>query len=72
MLILDVFKGQLTNEVVNEMKEHHIVMCQVPVNMTHLFQPLDLTVNGSAKGFLKGLSEGKDHEDIDTCAPYLC
>ena len=46
--------------------------------MTHLFQLLDLTVNGSAKAFLKakfterfsqkieeGLSEGTDLEDID-------
>ena len=60
------------------MKEHDIVICQVPANMTHLFQPLDLTVNSSAKAFLKakftewfsqkieeGLSEGKDLEDID-------
>ena len=60
------------------MKEHDIAICQVPANMTHLFQPLDLTINGSAKVFLKakftkwllnkieeGLSEGKDFEDID-------
>ena len=53
-------------------------MCQVPANMTHVFQPLDLTVNGSAKSFLKnkfmewfaqkvdeGLEEGKELEDID-------
>ena len=46
--------------------------------MTHIFQPLDLTVNGSAKSFLKakftewfaekidkGLEEGKALEDID-------
>ena len=36
-------------EVVNEKKKHDIVMHQVPANMTHLFQPLDLTVNGSQK-----------------------
>ena len=78
LLILDVFRGQLTNEVVREMKEHDIGMCQVPANMTHLFQPLDLAVNGSAKAFLKvkftgwfsqkiqeALSEDKDLEDID-------
>ena len=60
------------------MKKHDIVMHQVPANMTHLFQPLDLTVNGSAKAFLKAkftewfsqkieecLNEGKDLEDID-------
>ena len=46
--------------------------------MTHLFQQLDLTVNGSTKAFLKakftewfsqkteeGLREGKDLEDVD-------
>ena len=48
-----MFRGQLTNEVVNEMKDHDIAICQVPANMTHLFQPLDLTINGSAKVFLK-------------------
>ena len=35
------------------MKENNILMCQIPTNMTHLFQPLDLTVNGSGKSFLK-------------------
>ena len=28
-------------------------MTRVPANMTNLFQPLDLTVNGSVKAFLK-------------------
>ena len=28
------------------MKEHDIVMCQVPTNMTHLFQLLDLIEEG--------------------------
>ena len=54
------------------------MICQVPLNMTHLFQPLNLKVNGSTKALLKakftewfsqkieeGLSEGKDLEDID-------
>ena len=78
LLILNVFRGQLTNEVLREMKEHDIGMYQVPANMTHLFQPLDLAVNGSPKAFLKvkftgwfsqkieeGLSADKDLEDID-------
>ena len=39
------------------MKEHDIVMCQVPANMTHLFQLLDLIE--------EGLIEVKDLEDID-------
>ena len=78
LLILDVFRGQLTKAVVDEMQKHNILMCQVPANVTHIFQPLDLTVNGSAKSFLKakftewcaekideGLEEGKALEDID-------
>ena len=78
LLILDLFRGQLTKVVVGEMQKHNILMCQVPANMTHIFQPLDLTVNGSAKSFLKakfiewfaekideGLEEGKALEDID-------
>ena len=51
--ILDVFRGQLTGIVVDEMRKHNILLCQVPANMTHIFQPLDLTVNCSAKSFLK-------------------
>ena len=60
-------------------------MCQVPANMTHLFQPLDLTVHGSTKAFLnekftewfsqkieEGLSKGKDFEDIDIPLTHLC
>ena len=39
------------------MKEHDIVMCQVPANMTHLFQLLDLIE--------EGLIEVKDLEYID-------
>ena len=76
--ILDVFKGQLTEAVSNELKDHRIFTCQVPENMTHIFKPLDLTVNGGAKKFLQakltkrfakkideGLKEGKELEDIE-------
>ena len=50
----------------------------MPENMTHIFQSLDLTVNGAAKDFLKvkftecfakkseeSLQEGKELEDIE-------
>ena len=78
LLTLDVFKGQLTEPILNELKYHHIFTCQVPENMTHIYQPLDLTVNGASKNFLKakftewftkkideGLQEGKEPEDIE-------
>ena len=53
LLILDIFKSQITEPVLNELKDHHIFTCQVPAYMTHIFQPLDLIVNGAAKEFLK-------------------
>ena len=78
LLILDVFKSQITEPVLNELKDHHIFTCQVPAYMTHIFQSLDLIVNGAAKDFLKtkftewfakkideGLQEVKELEDIE-------
>ena len=66
---MDVFRGQMTEEVVSMLRTN---------NMTHLLQPLDLTVNGHCKSFIKGmfaewyrkqaeeaLSHGKKVEDIE-------
>ena len=77
-LILDVFIGQMTSEVTNLLLKNNIFIVTVPNNMTHLFQPLDFTVNGHCKVFLKNkfaqwfaqqfdkqLSLGKRVEDIE-------
>ena len=53
LLIWDVFKGQCTVKVNNLLTKLSIKVAMVPANMTHFFQPLDLTVNGSAKNFMK-------------------
>ena len=53
LLIIDVFSGQMIDSVNEKLKENNIKLTRVPANMANLFQPLDLTVNGSAKGFLK-------------------
>ena len=51
-LIYDVFTGQTTENKRKEyIEENDDVIVYVPNNMTHYFQPLDLTVN--AKHFLK-------------------
>ena len=50
--ILDVFRGQVTSEVTNLLR-NNIFFVIVPNNMTHLFQPFDLTVNGYCKSFMK-------------------
>ena len=53
ILIMDVFKGQMTNPVLKKLEEYNILLTRVPGNMTHLFQPLDLTVNDYFKQFMK-------------------
>ena len=53
LLIFDVFRGQITDEVTSHLLQNNIYFITVPNNMTHLFQPLDLTVNGHCKKFMK-------------------
>ena len=77
LLIFDVFRGQTTNEVLECLEENHLLASKVPANMTHIYQPLDLTVNKSAKDITKrkftswyqdqlhaALESGQDLEDI--------
>jgi len=48
LLIWDVFRAQMTDVMKQKLSSLHIECVYVPANMTHFFQPLDLTVNGSA------------------------
>ena len=43
LLILDVFRGQMTQQVTSLLAEKNILFVK---NLTHIFQPLDLSVNG--------------------------
>ena len=78
LVIWDVFKGQMTDAVKENLHSLHLELVPVPANMTHLFQPLDLTVNGAAKSFMrkqfctyyssevkKQLQSGKQLEDVE-------
>ena len=78
LLMIDVFSRQMTGPVIEKIRENSIELVKVPANMTQLFQPLDLTVNGSAKAFMKRkftkwyssfisaqLAEGKEIEDVE-------
>ena len=56
LLIMDVFTGQMTTEVLDVITKNNNVILNVPTNMTKFYQPLDLTVNGHAKRFLKANS----------------
>ena len=53
LLIYGVFKGQTTKRYTDFLLENNLVHVHVPANLTHKFQPLDINVNGVAKGFLK-------------------
>ena len=77
LLIFDVFLGQTTDKVLKVLEDNNILATKIPPNMTHLFQPLDLTVNKVAKDFMKkkfsewfsrqisiGLENGQELEDI--------
>eukprot|EP00794_Sanderia_malayensis_P006691 gene6691-7447_t len=78
LVIMDVFTGQMTSEVLALFMEHNICIVNVPPNMTKYYQPLDLTVNGYAKRFTKNkfnewyaqqitrqLQEGNKLENVD-------
>ena len=49
LLIIDVFRGQMTVPVTQALKNNNIILVKIPPNITHIYKPLDLTVNRSAK-----------------------
>ena len=57
LLIMDVFKGQMTELVMEVLKENNIFLEKVPANLTYLFQPLD--VQGGPNGYVKRMMKNK-------------
>ena len=55
LVIMDVFRGQITDDVISLLRDNNIHYVLVPNNITQLFQPLDLTVNKHCKSYLKRL-----------------
>ena len=47
-MVMDVFKGQMTDKVIGFLHDNSVLHEKVPANMTHHFQPLDLNVNVAA------------------------
>ena len=64
LLIFDVFKAHKTEMVLHLMEQTSCEVVFVPANMTHHFQPLDLTINGVAKKFLTTKCEEWYAKDI--------
>ena len=52
LVIMDMFSGKMTGDVLNLLRNSNILLTNVPPNMTKFYQPLDLTVNGFSKGFM--------------------
>ena len=50
---MEVITDQMTTIVLEAFKEANVWIVNVPANMTRYHQPLDLTVNGYGKRFLK-------------------
>ena len=55
LVIMDVFRGQITDDVISLLRDSNIHYILVANNMTQLFQPLDLTDNKHCKSYLKRL-----------------
>ena len=53
LVVMDNFKGQVSQSVTNLLEDHNIHICLLPANTTDLLQPMDISVNKPAKDFLK-------------------
>ena len=53
LTIFNVFKGQCTERVFKMLEDHNILCVIIPSNCTDILQPLYLSVNKSAKDFMK-------------------
>ena len=52
LLTYDVFRGQTTDKFLDVLKDKNISSTKISPNMTHVFQPLDLTANKQVRNRL--------------------
>ncbi len=64
LAMFDHFNGQLTEKITHILEDHNIHSVLVPANCTDRLQSLDLTVNRSAKAFLKKQFENWYAEEL--------
>ena len=50
---MDAFRGQMTEDLLTVFKDNNILLVRVPANMTRILQPLDWSVNGRFKTFMR-------------------
>ena len=77
VVIMDNFKGQITEAMTELLERHRIHTCLIPANATDCLQPKDISVNKPAKSFLKKkfemwysdqVTQQLEGQDIDTVA----
>ena len=54
LAIFDNFKGQITVDIMQLLEEQNVHVVKLPPNCTDRLQPMDLSVNKTAKNFLCG------------------
>ena len=85
VVIMDNFKGQVTERMTKLMESHNIHTCLIPPNTTDRLQPMDVAVNKPPKAFLKQkfqmwyaeqisvqLEDAASVEDVIIEPVYLC
>ena len=50
---MDVFKGQMTSEILTILKNNKICLANIPPNISKCYQPLDIMFNAHPKYYLK-------------------
>ena len=53
LVIINNFKGQVTDGIVQLLDDNNIHLVKLPANITDRLQPMDISVNKAAKDFLR-------------------
>ena len=64
LVIIDNFKGQVTEAVTSLLDANNIHVCLLPPNTTDLLQPMDIAINKPAKEFIKRRFEQWYSEEV--------
>lgn len=64
LVIMDNFKGLITNGIDTLLEANDIHVCLLPPNTTDILQPMDISVNKPPKDFLKRKFEAWDSEEV--------
>ena len=61
LVIMDNFKGQITESVSSLLDQYNIHVCLLPPNTTDCLQPMDISINKPAKDQLRNSSMSGTH-----------